>query len=88
MKETKEKLVYGSTTASRFKITIGRWYLEIGKTLEEYNSLTELARGVERQLETMSTKPISKKKGWCKCNAFMEVDNICMHCFLPKPITK
>ena len=60
MNKTKEKLVYGSTTTSRFKITIGKWYLEIGKILEEYNSLTELARGVKKQLETLSPKPIKE----------------------------
>jgi hypothetical protein len=39
--------VWGTKSNPRFKITIGRWYLEVGKVLATYRTPKELIAGIK-----------------------------------------
>ena len=42
----KEKTV-GSTTSPKLRISIGKWYIEIGKTLAVFHTFEELAEAMK-----------------------------------------
>ena len=68
----KDKKVYGSQTSPKFKITIGGWYLEIGRQVAVYHTATELIDAI-KGFRIVST---------CgRCNRYLKDDEIiCSKC--------
>ena len=56
----KEEKILGSATSPKVKITIGKWYLEIGKTIAIYHTIEEVIEGI-RSL-SLKNKTYGKNK--------------------------